>query len=159
VFSAANNMKLQNSALLTPAQQRATKELLGQLPARDVFVLRSAAGMGRTTVLQRVHHAAGGVFLTVREFIRSLSARRQAAIEEAFLDMLEQAVAHHQLVIVDDLHLVANPPHNYLRSHLLDAALTGIMGEASAGRKKLVFGVQDEAPWPVSRRAYYLRIE
>jgi transitional endoplasmic reticulum ATPase len=154
-------MKLQNDILLTPAQKRAMQGILGGLPAGDVFVLRSAPGMGRTTVLQQVHDAAGGTLVGVREFMRSLAAREPAAIEEAFLDMVEQALAAHQLVIVDDLHLVANTANNYKypRAHLLDAALTGIMGEAAAWRKKLVFGVEDEAPWPVRRRAYAWEID
>jgi len=129
--------------------------ILGGLPAGNVFVLRSAPGMGRTTVLQRVHEAAGGTLVAVREFMRSLAAREPAVVEEAFLAMVEQALAAHHLVIVDDLHLVANAAKNYL----LDAALTGIMGEAAAWRKKLVFGVEDEAPWPVRRRAYWFGID
>ena len=90
-----------------------------------------------------------------------LAAREPAAIEEAFLDMVEQSLAAHDLVIVDDLHLVANTANNYKypRAHLLDAALTGIMGEAAAWHKKLVFGVEDEAPWPVRRRAYSWDVE
>ena len=88
-------MRLQNDILLTPAQKRAMEGMLGGLPAGDVFVLRSAAGMGRTTVLRRVHDAAGGALVGVREFMRSLAAREPAAIEEAFLDMVEQALAVH----------------------------------------------------------------
>jgi hypothetical protein len=149
-------MKLQNDILLTPAQKRAMEGILGGLSAGNVFVLRSAAGMGRTSVLQRLHNLTGGALVGVREFMRSLAARRPAAIEDAFLDMVEQALAAHHMVIVDDLHLVTNTANNckYPRAYLLDAALTGIMGEAAAWRKKLVFGVADEAPWPVRRRAY-----
>jgi transitional endoplasmic reticulum ATPase len=116
--------------------------------------------MGRSTVLQRVHETAGGTLVGAREFMQSLAARQPAAIEEAFLDMVEQALAAHDLVIVDDLHLVSNTANSFKnpRAHLLDAALTGLMGEAVAWRKKLVFGVEDEAPWPVRRRAYQWEI-
>ena len=116
--------------------------------------------MGRSTVLQRVHETAGGTLVGAREFMRSLAARQPSAIEEAFLDMVEQALAAHNLVIVDDLHLVSNTANSFKnpRAHLLDAALTGLMGEAVAWRKKLVFGVEDEAPWPVRRRAYQWEI-
>jgi hypothetical protein len=153
-------MKLQNNTPLTPAQRHATNGILGGLSAGDVIVLRSAAGMGRSTVLRSVHEAAGGALLGAREFMRSLAAREPAAIEEAFLYMVEQALAAHQLVIVDDLHLVANPANSFKnpRAYLLDAALTGLMGEAVAWRKKLVFGVENEAPWPVQRRAYQWEI-
>jgi hypothetical protein len=153
-------MKLQTDILLTPAQKLAADGILGGLPAGDVLVLRSPAGMGRSTVLQRVHETAGGTLVGAREFMRSLAARQPAAIEEAFLDMVEQALAAHDLVIVDDLHLVSNTANSFKnpRAHLLDAALTGLMGEAVAWRKKLVFGVEDKAPWPVQRRAYQWEI-
>jgi hypothetical protein len=143
-------MKLQNEILLTPAQSSATEGILGGLLAGDVIVLRSAAGMGRSTVLQRVHEIAGGTLVDAREF----------TVEEAFLDVLEQALAAHGLVIVDDLHLAFNTANHfaYPRAHLLDAALTGLMGEAVAWRKKLVFGVEGAAPWPVRRRAHQWEI-
>jgi hypothetical protein len=138
-------MKLQNRILLTPAQQRAMAGILSDLPEVNVIVLRSAAGMGRTTVLQRVREAAGGALVEARQLM-----------EETFLDMVEQALAGHDVAIVDDLHLVANTVnhHRSPRAHLLDAALTGIMGQAAGQGKKLVFGVKGAAPWSVRRRAY-----
>jgi hypothetical protein len=138
-------MKLQNRILLTPAQQRAMAGILGDLPAVNVIVLRSAAGMGRSTVLQRVQEVAGGALVETRQLM-----------EEAFLDRVEQALAVHDVAIVDDLHLVANMVNHPKspRAHLLDAALTGIMGQAAGQGKKLVFGVEGMAPWPVRRRAY-----
>src|SRR5262249_27574628 len=59
------------------------------------------------------------------------------------------------LVFVDDLHLVTNVVEKfyYQRSHLLDAALTAILAEAAVGKKTLVFSVEDEAPFPIQRRA------
>jgi hypothetical protein len=143
-------MKLQNEILLTPAQTSATEGILDGLLSGNVIVLRSAAGMGRSTVLRRVHEIAGGALVDARE----------SMVEEAFLNVLEQALAAHGLVIVDDLHLVTNTTNHFMypRAHLLDAALTGLMGEAVAWRKKLVFGVEDEVPWPVRRRAYQWEI-
>src|SRR5438045_8617551 len=60
--------------------------------------------MGKTTILQKAHASLGGAFLGVRQFLRTLDARQPAAIEEAFLSMLEDAVAVKDVVIVDDLH-------------------------------------------------------
>jgi hypothetical protein len=76
-------------------------------------------------------------------------------MEEPLLRMIEEAMEQHDLVAVDDLHLFAavlhdnNPP----RSHLLDAALTAILAEAAVRKKTLVFAVEDEAPFPIQRRA------
>src|SRR6185436_13043048 len=146
---------------LTPVQQTAAEELSTALAAGHVLVLRAAAGMGRTTVLRRVHSSAGGAFAGVRQFMDILASRQPAAIEEACLQMIEEALASHDLVIVDDLHLVTGivDSCNYARSYLLDAALTAIMGEAGARNKKLLFGVDEgDAPWPVRRRAYSCEI-
>jgi hypothetical protein len=140
---------------LTPAQHRAAMNLLRGLQVGDVIVLEGEPGTGKTTILQEVHRQAGGKLLGVRDFLEALIARGPAAIEEAFLAMLDAAVAGHDLVLVDDLHLVANIVEDceYPRSHLLDAALTAVLGEAAAQGKKLVFATHGEAPWPVRRRA------
>ncbi len=145
---------------LMPAQLRALKHLQNGLPAGDVFVLKSAAGAGRTTVLRQLHAEKGGAFIGIRDVMRSLEGRDPLAIEEAFLATVEGAFEAETLIVADDLHLVANVVNRYnsARSHLLDAALTAIMGEAAAWGKKLVFGVEDATPWPVRRRAHTFKI-
>jgi hypothetical protein len=77
-------------------------------------------------------------------------------MEESFLQTIGDALASDDLILVDDLHLVTSIVNSfdYLRSYMLDAALTAILGEAGARKKKLIFGVnQDDAPWPIQRRA------
>jgi hypothetical protein len=138
--------------LLTPAQRTAAKGLLAGIPAGNVLVLRAAAGMGRTTVLRKVHASAGGAFGAVRQ----VTDTPATAIEDAFLQMIGNLLATHDLVIIDDLHLVTSAVNSsdYTRSYVLDAALTAIMGEAGARKKKLLFGVDErDAPWPIRRRA------
>jgi ATP-dependent 26S proteasome regulatory subunit len=149
-----------NEYKLTPAQEAATSGLIGGVPAGEVFVLRGQPGMGKTTVLQKVHEATGGAFLGVRQFMTELAVHEPLAIEEAFLEMLDHALAGHEVVVVDDLHLVTNVVEgfDYTRTYLLDAALTAALGEASAQHKKLIFATAGEAPWPVRRRAYTFEI-
>ena len=141
---------------LTPAQKRAAKGLIFGLATGDVFVLRGQPGSGKTTVLEYVHASVGGVLLGVRQFMDALIARGPAAIEEAFLDMLDQALQKHDVILVDDLHLITNVVEScdYNRTYLLDATITAVLGEAAAQRKKLVFATAENAPWPIRRRAY-----
>jgi len=143
---------------LTPAQKRAAEGLLSGIPAAGVLVLRGQAGSGKTAVLEHVHALAGGILLGVRQFMRSLAAGPPYAIEEAFLNMLEGAVAQHNLVFVDDLHLVTQivTSCDYPRGFLLDAALTAALSDAAAQHKKLVFALDSavDLPWPLRRRAY-----
>ena len=145
---------------LAPAQQNAVDRLSSGLSKGNILVLRAEPGMGRTTVLSHIHSIVGGVFLSIRQFLNELTARAPEAIEEAFLAMLDQALADHNLVIVDDLHLVTAVVNNcdYTRSHLLDAALTAILTDAIARNKKLIFGTDDDEPSCVSRRAYTFAI-
>jgi predicted AAA+ superfamily ATPase len=82
-------------------------------------------------------------------------------MEESFLRMIELALEQHDLILVDDLHLVTHvlDRHWYPRAYLLDAALTALLAEAAFLRKTLVFAVEDEAPFPVERRATVWEIE
>jgi transitional endoplasmic reticulum ATPase len=149
-------MTKQAEIVLSPAQEHAFEGLLRGIAAGEVLVLKGRAGAGKTTILQKVQAVVGGVLLGMRQFMASLTAQDPAAIEETFLQMIEQSLANAEIVLVDDLHLITEVVNacEYPRSYLLDAALTAILGEAAALKKKLVFSVDGEAPWPVARRAY-----
>lgn len=151
---------MKNQPILTPVQQKAAKCLLCCLQAGEVVVLEGRPGMGKTTILREVHRQAGGTLAGMRQFLDLLMARGPAAIEGAFLDLLDTALAAHDIVFVDDLHLVTNVVESwgYSRTFLLDAALTAILGEAAAQGKKIVFATAAEAPWPVRRRAFTCEI-
>jgi transitional endoplasmic reticulum ATPase len=149
-----------NQLRLAPAQQYAADRLSSALPKGDIFVLRAQPGMGRTTVLSHVHAIAGGIFLSIRQFLDQLTAREPAAIEEAFLTMLDWAMLDADLVIVDDLHLVTAVVDScdYMRSNLLDAALTAVMADITARNKKVIFGTAGDESASLSRRAYKFEI-
>src|ERR1035438_7567606 len=145
---------------LSPAQQTAYRNLLEGVSVGGILVLNGAAGYGKTTILQRLHEAQGGVLLGARDFLDALLPRDPCALEEAFLRMMEDAIHAHSLVFIDDLHLVTNivDARNYQRRYLLDAALTTLLAEACALHKTLVFASQDGVPWSIGRRAYTWKI-
>jgi transitional endoplasmic reticulum ATPase len=147
---------------LTPSQRLAEENLTNGIGADgvDALVLRGDAGLGKTTILERVRRAAGGVLLGMEQFADVLAERQPEAIEEAFRDLIEYALASHDLAIVDDLHLIAEVADgcSYPRANLLNAVLTAILAGARERRKKLLFAVNDEVPWPLRRRAYSWRI-
>ena len=143
---------------LTPAQDRAAKEILHSLRHGNVL-FRADTAMGRTTVLKHVHAETGGAFVSARHFIDALMVRRPDAIEQAFVEMLEDVLAAHQTVIVDDLHLVTSitTDFEYHRRMLLDAALEAVLG--SARGRGVVFGTDDSrVPQPVWNRAAVVKL-
>ncbi len=99
---------MQTNIKLSPVQRLAFDRLLGGIAIGDVLVLQGPAGAGKSTILDMVHATMGGALLGMRQFIDQLAAREPMAIEEAFLGKLDDALAKHSLVIVDDLHLITN---------------------------------------------------
>lgn len=152
---------MENEFILTPAQQETAAGLLSGIERSDVVSLRGGCGRGRTTILRSLHRQTGGVLLGVREFIAALMSRSQAGVEEAFVEALGAALARHDLVLLDDLHLITRVTNgcDYPRTCLLDAALTALLTEAAARGKKLLFATdEDDAPAPVRSRALSWRI-
>jgi transitional endoplasmic reticulum ATPase len=149
-----------NQIRLAPAQQTAADGLSSGLSKGHLLVLRAQAGMGRTAVLSHVHGIVGGTFLSIRQFLDELVGWTPDAIEEAWLSMLDNALAAADLVIVDDLHLVKSIVDGcyYNRTNLLDAALTAVLEEAAGRNKKLIFGTDCGMPDPVYRRGYSIGI-
>jgi broad-specificity NMP kinase len=131
--------------VLSPNQKKAALTLLEGIAGGRVLVLHGAPGSGKTTILRHVHKERGGAFIGVRAL--------NAAVEGAFLRAVEDAIYAHDLVLVDDLHLVSSAAGTSTRRYLLDAALTSLLGEASVLNKTIVFALRGGAPWSIGRRA------
>ena len=147
--------------ILTPVQQQAFDGLLSRIPVGDVLVLRGNAGSGKTTILERIKGTCGATFLGMRQFMDALRTGSPQAIEESFLEVMEQALSTADSVILDDFHLISNvvDSRGYPRPNLLDIALSALLADARASGKKLLFAVEDEVPAILWRQAYCLKIE
>jgi transitional endoplasmic reticulum ATPase len=118
--------------------------------------------MGKTSVLRRIQAQGQGTLLNARNFLCLLRTRQPAALEETFFDLIEQALKSHELVIIDDLHLITNvvEAYEYPRSHLLNAVLTALATEAETQGKKLIFSFEgNNAPAAIQIRAFGCKIE
>ncbi|HEX4810799.1 MAG TPA: ATP-binding protein [Bryobacteraceae bacterium] len=145
---------------LTPSQQKAADALLAAIPVGNVFVLRGKPGVGRTRILRHIHAQLGGVLVGATGFIDSLLMLDAGGIEEAVFRFLSGTLDENDLVLMDDLHLITNITNScdYPRTNLIDIVLTALLERA--GKKKVVFAVdQDDAPEVIRRRSYSYEID
>src|SRR4051794_31518672 len=114
---------------LAPNQQIACDAITISLHPGAILLLAGHSGMGKTTVLRRVRDLTGGVLLGMRDFIDRLAYRRQNAIEQVFLEILEDALTLNDVVVVDDLHLITGITNrdSYPIGGLLEAALEALV--------------------------------
>ncbi|MBI1917768.1 MAG: ATP-binding protein [Planctomycetes bacterium] len=147
---------------LTPAQRRALDGVTTALTIAHVVALQGDRGMGKTTLLHEVQRQHGGAFLTVKEYVDALRPRHPLAMEETFELLVSDALAAHDCVIVDDLHLISDVTLGccgaYPRSNFLNAPLTTLSAYAVAAQKKLVFGIDSGTPSPIRDRGYVFGI-
>jgi transitional endoplasmic reticulum ATPase len=142
---------------LTPAQQAAADHLMAALPAGSILILRGDAGAGKSTILDTLRAETGGILLGMRSFVDMLMLRRPDAIEQSFAEMIEEAMADHEVVLVDDFHLITaiTGHYNYTRGGLLDAVLEGIASTACAQSRKLILATnKEDAPSSIRSRAW-----
>ena len=146
---------MKNEVVLTPSQQCAFNGVLEGISVNSVVMLRGDTGRGKTTILNQLHAAAGGIVIGVAQFTRRLSDRHPLAIEETFLEVMDAALEGYDLVMVDDLHLITDvtDAYGYRRPNLFDAMLVTILNDAAARRKKMIFAVDDDVPQPIAPRA------
>jgi hypothetical protein len=140
---------------LSPTQRSAFEGVLLGLERGAVVVLRDTASDGKTTVLNHVRARMGGARVGIVEFLNKLALRSPIAIEEAFVEMIEEALTATDLLIGDDLNRVRDISENCNnpRGGLFEATLAAILEKAGQGGKKLVFAT-DFAPGILTHRAH-----
>jgi len=145
---------------LSPAQDTALQGVLLGLERGRLVVLRDASSDGKTTVLNQVHAKMGGTRVGMPEFLSRIGLRLRAGVEDAFVEVVEEALADAELVLVDDLNRARDIAENgnNPKAGLFDAALAVILEKAVHQEKKLLFAT-DGAPVPLMHRAHTWVIE
>ncbi|MEI9814265.1 MAG: hypothetical protein WDO18_17185 [Acidobacteriota bacterium] len=145
--------------VLSPTQRKAADEILLALQRDHCAVLQDHGSNGKSTVLDHIHDALGGSRVGAREFLSALSARDPAGIEEAFLDLMDAHMDAHDLVILDDLHLIKEvvEGYDYPRQRLFDVVMTALLAKMSVAGKKLVFATS-EVPAALARRGHRIAL-
>ncbi|MFO0928034.1 MAG: ATP-binding protein [Gemmataceae bacterium] len=129
------------STPLCPSQQTLCDGLLAALPHGSLFVVQAGTGLGKTTLLHEVHHRHGGILLSMRDLVDRMRSRHPLALEETFVEWVEQALASTDCVLLDDLHLLRNVTDGcgtYPRASYLEIALAALVGRVTADKKLIV---------------------
>jgi transitional endoplasmic reticulum ATPase len=153
---------IEDRSELTPAQRVAADRLLAAIRAGNIVVLKAAHGAGRSTVLRAVAAATNGALVGAGEFMSVLAGHQPAAIEEAFVSLMDGTLGSHDFAILDDLHLINAVVNacDYPRACMLEVALTAILERAVARNKQILFAIDDgDAPRPIESRAFVVEIE
>jgi ATP-dependent 26S proteasome regulatory subunit len=146
---------------LSPSQERAAEALLRALTATNVLLLKAETGMGRTSILRHLQMVRGGAVIETDQVIEEIMVRNPAAVEEAFFEAVRRRLDSHNLVLIDDLHLVSNVVngHHYPRSGLFAGFLNTLLSHAERHGQALVFAFHgDYPPRAISKRAHTVNV-
>jgi ATP-dependent 26S proteasome regulatory subunit len=98
----------------------------------------------------------------MRDLVNQSRQRHPQALEESFYETVHHALRRHDLVIVDDFHLVDlnhNGCHFYPRGGFLEGVVMGLCAEAAGAKRKLVFGTTGHLSEPAVERCYSFTID
>jgi len=143
---------------LSPSQDRAVAALLQDWPDTESLVLWAPYGLGRSTMLRAVQEQRGGLLLDMAAYLERLTQADPLALEETLYQMLMSSLREHEVVLVDDLHLLNSVVccnTFYPKKDFLNAPLEVAAAFARENGRKLVFTMPGSIPQPISGRAHY----
>ncbi len=129
---------------LYPSQEKTFNGLLQQMPLYSTFVLSGESGSGKTTIINAMLEQLGGTVFQFKDFIDSVRQGHPFAMEEVFEELVLSALKAHDVVVVDDMHLLCTTLQNqfYPRARLLDIPLKIVSTYAAQSDKNLIFSGQ-----------------
>ena len=146
---------------LCPSQLKAFEEILGQWPLHSVFVLSGGVGAGKTTLLEALHPVKGGATFQMKDLIDTLRQHHPLAVEEVFEQLVMEALSSHDVIFIDDMHLLCNLAYRgqaYPRAGLMDIPIQILSTYAAQSNKRLVFIGQPCALGALQQQACHIRM-
>jgi AAA+ superfamily predicted ATPase len=143
---------------LSPSQKRVIEALRHDWPDTNSFVVWAPYGLGRSTMLRAVQEERGGVVLDMASYLEKLTGAEPLALEETLYQVLMSALREHEVVLVDDLHLLNNVVccgGNYPKQEFLNAPLEVAVAFAREKDRKLVFTMNGSTPQPITGRSHF----
>ncbi len=109
-------------------------------------------------MLRAVHEERGGVILDMASYLERLTDAEPLALEETLHQLLMGALREHEVVLVDDLHLLNDVVccgGYYPKANFLNAPLQVASVFAHENGRKLVFTMPGSAPQPITGRSHF----
>ena len=148
---------------LCPTQQRALRELVDAIKRGGPVVLWSAPGLGKSSILMELRRRHGGQCVSLKDFLDAAGARHPLSLEEAFFNVVWEALSRSDVAIMDDLHLlgdvVGGACGSYPRGGYLSIPMTVLVRYAQEKNKCLVFSASGNVPRPLSEWCNYITIQ
>lgn len=155
-------MQTQKTFDLSPAQRRAFDALHAAVSNHGIVELSSIPGLGRTTILKALHEKRGGTFLDARTMVEAMEPANPLAIEETIYRRLITALAEHEIVVLDDLHLLMHVVagcHAYPRANLMGVTIAALAEHCAETGTHLVLGGDPFAAHTTEAKAWSIHVE
>ncbi|QDT52922.1 ATP-dependent zinc metalloprotease FtsH [Caulifigura coniformis] len=147
---------------LVPSQMAAFESLLGSWEAFPLVHLWCDRGRGRTTILRALQTRLGGRLLSMAEFAVAQRGAHPLAIEDSLMRLLDDALAAHDRVYLDDWHLIGDVVescYEYPRRGYLGVIAAAIAQRIATSGKRLLIASDAGLPESLREQARSVGVE
>ncbi len=147
---------------LSPTQAIAYQGVLDLATRQEPLIgLTTRSGSGRSTILRNVAAQLEAPLVTLAEVLDKVGGFHPLQLEEGLAQVFLEPLAHSDLVVMDDLHVVADVCNHCFyraRPNLLQLALEAVLACLNGVGKQLILGLRNEAPAPMHQRCLYVKM-
>jgi AAA+ superfamily predicted ATPase len=145
---------------LSPSQREAVAMIKRLLEDEHLIIMHGGIGMGKSTIVRHLHDRHGGGMIGIRDILEATESVHPLQVETAFLDLMVRELARHDLIFVDDIHLLLRlfQSSGYPRASLGDATFAALAAYVLAAEKQVVFLTDCHMPEALTSHGYSVQI-
>lgn len=141
---------------LSPSQREAVAMIEQLLREQNLIIIRGGRGMGKSTIARYLHEKHGGGLVGIREMVEASDTVHPLQVENAFLSLMVREMARHDLLVVDDIHLLLQHFHGqfYPRAGLVEATFATLAAYVLGADKRVVILTDGHLPDALTSRSF-----
>ena len=145
---------------LSPSQREAVAIIERLLHDQNLIIIRGGRGTGKSTLARYLHEQHGGGVIGIREMLEATDTVHPLQVENAFLALMVRELARHDLLFIDDVHLLLLLFHGqfYPRAGLAEGTFATLAAYVLDADKRVVFLVDGHLPAALTSRAFAQQI-